>query len=211
MALPDQVELLCMAIQKKASAETERILQDARARRDRLVQQGIQEIRRQQEQQKLQLKRQAFQDARRKVDAAELKARRMVMATREKIFDQVLSEGRKKLQELLQDRQEYSRLLRGMIQKAADIILGSGGKGLEIRCRQEDRDIMEDVIRDLPSPLSGKVTLSARPADIPGGVMAFSQDGKQLVDLSFGSILSRIEPEIRSVVAEMLFKEAGST
>jgi len=211
MALPDQVELLCMAIQKKASAETERILQDARARRDRLVQQGIQEIKRQQEQQKLQLKRQAFQDARRKVDAAELKARRMVMATREKIFDQVLSEGRKKLQELLQDRQEYSRLLRGMIQKAADIILGSGGKGLEIRCRQEDSDIMEDVIRDLPSPLSGKVTLSARPARYPGGVMAFSQDGKQLVDLSFGSILSRIEPEIRSVVAEMLFKEAGST
>ncbi len=210
MALPDQVELLCMAVQKKAAAEAEKILKDAEARHEQIVQQGIFKIKRQQEQEKLQLKRKAFQDARRKVDAAELKARRMVMATREEIFSRVMEDGRRRLQELKQDRKEYGRLLEGMIRKAAGVILGEGAGGLEIRSSARDRDVLEEVIRGLPQELAGRVALSESPAEIDGGIMAYSQDGKQLVDLSVQAILSRIEPEIRRKVAEKLFKEAGS-
>ncbi len=210
MALPDQVELLCMAVEKMAAAEVEKIVQDARDRRDRILQERIEQIRREQEEQKIYLKRRAFQDARRKVDAAELKARRMVMATREEIFDRIMENGRHRLQELREDSAAYARLLDGLIRKAAGIILEAGSRGVDIKCRQQDRTAAEEAISALPDDIRGKITLSREPVAIEGGIMAFSKDGKQLVDLSFEAILKRIEPDIRAMTADRLFKGIGT-
>ena len=80
MALPDQIELLCLAIQKKASDEAEKILSEARQRHDDMIRGALEDIERQIEQKKDELRKKAYQDARRKIDAAELKGRRKVMA-----------------------------------------------------------------------------------------------------------------------------------
>ncbi len=211
MALPDQVELLCMAVQKKAAAEAEKIMQDAGEKHDRTIQRGIEQRKRQQEEQKLKLRKKAYQDARRQIDAAELKARRMVMATREQIFSRVMEGGRKKLMQIKENREEYEKILLGMMKKAAGMILGAGSQGLEIRCSRPDRDVVSEAAGKLPDELKDKVRLSEKSADIEGGIMAFSQDGKQLIDLSFGAVISRIEPDIRAAAADRLFKETEKT
>ncbi len=210
MVLPDQVELLCLAVQKKATEEAEKILEDAKKRYDQLLRQGTEEINRKLGAERLKLKRQAFQDARRQVDAAELEARRMVMATREEIFNNIMEDARERLQRLRADKAEYSRLLKAMIEKAWEIILGAGDKGIEIRCSHKDIDVLREILNSLPEHFQGKVKLSERPVDIEGGIMAYSWDGKQLVDLSFEAILRRIEPDIRIIAADRLFKGAGS-
>ncbi len=208
MALPDQVELLCLAVQKRAAQEAQKILSEARAKRERLIQRGIQQIEREQEEQKLKLKRTAFQDARRKVDAAELAARRMVMATREKIFKQIMQQGWQHLEKIKADKSEYARILAGMMQKASDVILRTGSKGVLFRCSPQDMAIAKEAIKELPKEVSGKVSLSREAANISGGIMAYSEDGKQLIDLSFEAILKRIEPEIRAIAADKLFTGA---
>ena len=209
MALPDEVELLCMAVEKMAASEVEKILEEARLRHDRLVRQRMEQIKREQEEQKLYLKRQAFQDARRKVDAAELKARRMVMATREEIFSRILDHGNQRLQDLRKDRKRYVELLQAMVKKASAIILEAGSKAVEIRCASQDAQAAEEAVKNLPEDLRGRVNLSAEPAVIQGGIMAYSLDGKQLVDLSFETVLKRIEPDIRAMAAQRLFKGTG--
>ena len=211
MALPDQVELLCMAVQKKAAAEAEKFIKDAGEKHDRTIQYQIEQGKREQEEQRLQIRKKAYQDARRQIDAAELKARRMVMATREEIFNRVMEGGRKKLMQIKENREEYEKILIGMMEKAAEMILGAGGQGLEVRCSSRDRDVLAEAAGNLPDELRNKVRLSERSADIEGGIMAFSQDGKQLIDLSLDAILSRIEPDIRAAVADKLFKETRKT
>ncbi len=211
MALPDQVELLCMAVQKKAQEQAEKILEDARRRHERMVQDGISRIKVEQEQQKQELRRRAYQEARRKVDAAELRGRRMVMAARERIFQQVLDSGRKRLRELAAQGESYKKLLEAMIERAAGVIMATGEGGMEIRCRKEDMKMVEEILTELSPRFSARLILSSQPVDIDGGIIALSEDGKQLVDLSFSTIVSRIEPEIRASVAESLFKEAGAS
>jgi len=210
MALPDQVELLCMAVEKMATAEAKKILEEARSRHDRMLRQQMNHIKMEQEEQKLYLKRQAYQDARRKVDAAELKARRMVMAAREEIFSRILEDGKKKLDEIRKDSSRYVELLVDMISKAARIILGAGGTGIDIRLSARDLDLSRRIMDSLSPELKEHVKISDKPAEIQGGIMAFSRDGKQLVDLSFEAIIERIEPVIRAMAAERLFSRTGA-
>lgn len=211
MPLPDQVGLLCMAIQKKAAGEAEKIIQDAGEKHDRTIQHGIEQRKREQEEQRLRIRKKAYQDARIQVDAAELKARRKVMATREEIFIQAMEDIRNELMQIKENRDEYEKILLGMMEKAAEMILEAGGQGVEVRCSSRDRDVLTEAAKNLSGKLRDKIKLSESSADIEGGIMAFSWGGKQLIDLSFGAILSRMEPDIRAAIADRLFKETRKT
>ncbi len=206
MALPDAVELLCLAVGKRAASEAEKIREQAGSEYERLVEQGRQQLKREFEDKKLRLKRQAFQDARRVVDAAELRSRRMVMAVREEILDAVIRAGRQGLEAMREKEPgSYVELLQGMITNALDIMKDVRGS-VVIRGAGRDREYISQAVSVLPQEVRGRLKVSEDPVDISGGILAAADNGRQLVDLSFDTVLKRMEPQIRALVSERLFR-----
>ncbi len=206
MALPDAVELLCFAVEKRAASESEKIREQARSEYERLVERGRQQLKREFEDKKLRLKRQAFQDARRVVDAAELRSRRMVMAVREEILDAVIRAGRQGLEAMREEEPgRYVELLQGMITNALHIMKDVRGS-VVIRGAVQDREFISQAVSVLPQEIRGRLKVSEEPVDISGGILAAADNGRQLVDLSFDTVLKRMEPQIRALVSERLFR-----
>jgi len=207
MALPDQIELLCLAIQKKASDEAEKILSEARQRHDDMIRGALEDIERQIEQKKDELRKKAYQDARRKIDAAELKGRRKVMALREDVFSETLSIVRQRLDALRGHSAEYKSVLEAMIRKALGIL---GSRGIAVRCAGPDRGTVQEVIAGMSEESGAEIELDSSPAEISGGLIASTPDGRQLVDLSFDALLKEMEPEMRKILASAVFEGVDS-
>jgi len=207
MALPDQIELLCLAIQKKASDEAERIMSEAKERHDDMVRGALEDINRQVEQKKDELRKKAYQDARRKIDAAELKGRRKVMALREEVFSGTLSIVRQRLDAMKGHSEEYKKVLEAMIGKAMGILRS---KAVVVRCSGPDHGIVQEVISGMSGESGIEIGLDSRTAEISGGLIVSTPDRRQLVDLSFEALLKEMEPEMRRIIATSVFEGAGT-
>ncbi len=205
MPLPDDIDLLCIAIKDKAKKEAEKIISDAKERAEHIISTGTQEIKRELEAQKLALKRKAYQEAKKKTDSAQLEARRLVMRTREEIFTRVMDMVHKNLSSFKRDPEAYKKMLHAMIEQAASVIAPQGGKNLVVLCNDNDFTLVNEVATDIASKRGIKVSVSKEEMTSEGGVMVLSEDRTMVVDLSFEAISSRIEPKIRSLVAKTVF------
>ncbi len=205
MPIPDQIELLCLAIQKKAGGQAEKIISAAEDAARRRLEAERRRLAMEMEQKKTLLAQQAHQEARRILDAAELKSRRAIMAAREEIYQMVLEQGRRVLEELQEDEGRYGKVLESMVKRAAGLLPGSE---LEIRASERDIAFIKRQLEALQRAAGRKVKVSAQPAAISGGIIASSPEGKMLVDLSFEALFRKIEPDLRDVVASRVFHGA---
>ncbi len=205
MPIPDQIELLCLAIQKKAQGQAEKIISAAKEAAQRRLEAERRRIALEMEQKKTLLAQQAHQEARRILDAAELQSRRSIMATREEIYQMVLDQGRTVLEGLKKDAPRYIQVLETMVKRAAGLLPGSE---MELRVSRHDQALVKDHIGRLEQAAGRRILLSGQPAAITGGIIASSPEGKMLVDLSFEAIFRKIEPELRDLVARRIFHGA---
>ena len=204
MPLPDHIELLCLAIRKKAESQAEKIIQEAQKRAERMVSKGLQELDRQIEAKKLSLKRQAFQESRKKTDSAELEARRLVMATKEDIFKQALERAQKTLLGLKKQKTAYKNIIKEMIHSACTILGVAEDSSLIVQCSKEDKQLVEQAVKEVEQDIHCKIAIEIN-SEIDGGVVIMSQDKSRMVDMTFGALLKRLDPQIRRMVAQKAF------
>ncbi len=204
MPLPDHIELLCLAIRKKAESQAEKIIQEAQKRADRMIAKGLQDLDRQIEAKKLSLKRQAFQESRRKTDSAELEARRLVMAAKEDIFKQALEKAQKILLDIKKQKNTYKDILKEMIRSACAILGVSDGSSFIVQCSKEDAPLVEQAAREVEQDIHCKIATEIN-SEIDGGIVVMSQDKSRMVDMTFGALLKRLDPQIRRLVAQKIF------
>ncbi len=210
MPLPDNIELLCLAIKKRATSQGEKILEKAKKEAQRILSSGLREAERELEAKRLELKRQAFQDARRITDGAELAARRMIMAAREEIFKKVMDKARDLLFETREKPEAYRDMVKSMIVNARSVVAGEGEGKVVVQAPQRDIPVVKEAAREAEKDSGFQIQVDEQPAEIEGGILVFSLDRRRMVDFSFDALLKRLEPEIRALVAEKVFSGEGS-
>jgi len=210
MPLPDNIELLCLAIKKSATSQGEKMLEKAKEEAQRILSIGLKEAEGKLEAKRLELKRQAFQEARRITDGAELAARRMIMAAREEIFKEVMDKARDILFETREKPETYKAMVKSMIVNALSVLAGKGEGKLLVQAPQGDIPVVKEAAREAEKESDLVVEVDEQPAEIEGGILIFSPDRRRMVDFSFDALLKRLEPEIRVLVAEKVFSGEGS-
>ncbi len=210
MPLPDNIELLCLAIKKRATSQGEKILEKAKKEAQRILSSGLREAERELEAKRLELKRQAFQDARRITDGAELAARRMIMAAREEIFKKVMDKARDLLFETREKPEEYKDMVKSMIVNALSVVASEGEGKVVVQAPQRDIPVVKEAAREAEKDSGFQIQVDEQPTETEGGILVFSLDRRRMVDFSFDALLKRLEPEIRALVAEKVFSGEGS-
>ena len=210
MPLPDNIELLCLAIKKRATSQGEKILGKAKEEAQRILSRGLREAEREVEAKRLELKRQAFQEAKRTTDGAELAARRMIMVTREEISKKVMEKARELLFETQEKPEAYRDMVKTMIVNALSVVAGEGEGKVVVQPSQRDIQVVKEAAKEAEKDSGVEVQVDEQPAEIEGGILVFSFDRRRMVDFSFDALLKRLEPEIRALVAKKVFSGEGS-
>lgn len=204
MALPDQVSLLCRAIQKKGQAEAEKILARAGEQAQHIVRDAEVKVHGELEQHLAEKKQDAFQQARRLKDGATLKARQLLLQAKEELMQELFREASQRL-ESMRDEAGYPELLQAIVLQA---IRELPGEEVWIQVRKDDQSLVSETFcRDLSSLSDRKVDLFPEPAAITGGCLAYSSDKKILVDFSFSALLRRAQPQLRELLAKEMLEE----
>lgn len=204
MALPDQVSLLCRAIQKKGQAEAEKILARAREQAQGIVRDAEGKVHEELEQHLAEKRKNAFQQARKLKDGATLKARQLLLQAKEELMQELFLEAREQL-ESMRDEAGYPELLQSI---ALQAIRELPGEKVWIQVRKDDQSLVSETFCGNLSRLSDhKVDLFPEPAAISGGCLAYSFDKKVLVDFSFTALLSRAQPQLRELLAKEMLEE----
>ncbi len=210
MPLPDNIELLCLAIKERATSQGKKILEKAKEEAQRILSRGFREAERELETKKLELKRQAFQEAKRTTDGAELAARRMIMATREEIFKKMMEKARELFFETQEKPTTYREMVKTMIVNALSVVAVEGEGKVVVQASQRDIQVVNEAAKEAEKESGFEIQVDEQPAEIEGGVLVFSFDRRRMVDFSFDALLKRLEPEIRTLVAEKVFSGEGS-
>ena len=204
MALPDQVSLLCRAIQKKGQAEAEKILTHATEQAQSIVRDAEEKVQSELGRHLATRKKDAFQQAGRLRDGAGLKARQLLLQAKEALMEDLFQEA---LQRLEHKREEagYTEFLQSL---ALQAVRELPTDKVWIQVRADDQPLVtERFCREL-SRLSGQtVELLPEPAEITGGCLAYSSDKRILVDFSFSALLSRGRPQLRYLLAVAMLEE----
>ena len=204
MALPDQVSLLCRAIQKKGQAEAEKILARAREQAQGIVRDAEGKVHEELEQHLAEKRKNAFQQARKLKDGATLKARQLLLQAKEELMQELFLEAREQL-ESMRDEAGYPELLQSI---ALQAIRELPGEEVWIQVRKDDQSLVSETFCGNLSRLSDHmVDLFPEPAAISGGCLVYSFDKRVLVDFSFSALLSRAKPRLRELLAKEMLEE----
>jgi len=204
VALPDQVSLLCRAIQKKGQAEAEKILARAGEQAQGIVRDAEGKVHEELEQHLAEKRKNAFQQARKLKDGATLKARQLLLQAKEELMQELFLEAREQL-ESMRDEAGYPELLQSI---ALQAIRELPGEEVWIQVRKDDQSLVSETFCGNLSRLSDHmVDLFPEPAAISGGCLVYSFDKKVLVDFSFLALLSRAKPRLRELLAKEMLEE----
>lgn len=198
MALPDQLSLLCRAIQEKGQREAKKIRARTQKLAEGLLHSAEEQVRRELEQHLSEKRQSAFQQARQVKDGANLQASRLLLQTKEAILLELFLESRQTLEKMAEEP-HYPEMLRALVLQAMAEL---SRKECLVQVRQADQPLFsEQFCRDLAQESGCRVELMARPAEISGGCLVYSHDQRVLVDFSFSTLLIRAEPRLRDLLA----------
>jgi vacuolar-type H+-ATPase subunit E/Vma4 len=204
MALPDQVSLLCRAIQKKGQTEAEEILVRAREQAQHIVGDAKETVHSELEQHLTRQRQDAFQQAARLKDGATLKARQLLLQAKEELMQELFREASQRL-ESMREEAGYPELLQSIVLQA---IRELPGKQVWIQVRKVDQSLLSETFCRNLTRLSGRrVDILPEPAAITGGCLAYSSDKRVLVDFSFSAILTRAQPQLRELLAKEMLED----
>ncbi len=206
MPLPDQLSLLCIAIEEKARKEADSLVENARNRADTILESARQDMKQRLEQRLLEERENAAREASRITDAAELKARQFILRGKKEILSMLMEKASKRLA-AMRSAPSYAGLLKTLAVRA---VSGIPGDHAVLKVNSQDRDLLTpEMISALSSETGKEITLSRETASVTGGCIAYSADMRQMVDCSFEALLKEAEPALMELLAAE-FVESGS-
>jgi vacuolar-type H+-ATPase subunit E/Vma4 len=190
---------LVAILEKEAAAEIDRVLTDARAQAQQLVSGA--------ETDAAAIRAEAAQRAEadrttaltRAQSAAQLKAASLVLQTKDRSIAEVFETAHAELARVSHDRAAYPRLLRSLIKEAAAELSGR----LVIEANPADADTAGAAAREVGVDAEVKPS-----AEVSGGVVVSTTDGRFTVQNTLASRLERVKPVLVTEVADLLWGRA---
>lgn len=206
-----------MTVEEELKRITSKILDEARAKGNEIINQGKRDAKSIEEEAFVRSKaaedrivrdaeRHAEQEKKKIIADATIRARKRKLDAREEVIDKGFQRAQKTLQEAA-NSQKYSSILNGLIREACAEM---GGGDIEVLARKEDAKTVEKILPGLEKVLKeGKINvqLSLSNETINElGVIVRSRNGKVEVSNTLNSRLERLKPTLRVEVAKILFK-----
>jgi vacuolar-type H+-ATPase subunit E/Vma4 len=204
MPLPDQLSLLCIAIEEKARREAENIIANAERQAGDIVDTARADIKRLIEERILSEREAANRKASRRVDAADLRARQYILKEKKAILADLMKDAAKRLEELVH-APEYPHILRELSVRAISALRGNV---CLIQVNDRDRAFFSpEMLEILASETGRQIRLMDNSVAILGGCLVYSEDRRQMVDYSFETLLKGTESELMAIVATRFLGE----
>ena len=183
-------------LEKEAAVECARILEDARVQVEAIGAQARREAQSYLEAQK-RLAETERQAVRMKAEsAAQLHAASLVLQAKDEALTAILAEAEAELKRITQNKTQYAKVLRGLIQEGAT---GLSGR-LTVEVHPDDLQVARQAVKE--AGLDAEVKSSTA---ISGGVRLVTSDGRFMVENPLTSRLERIKPVLASEVAALLW------
>jgi V/A-type H+-transporting ATPase subunit E len=138
---------------------------------------------------------------------AKIEANWVILSKKETWTENVLNEAKNELKILTQSK-KYLPILETLIIEAG---VTSGGKELEVLLNKQDSTLplkLDNLAKKISEKtgFKTKLKLSKEKLEVIGGAIVRTADGKVIMDNTFDDILMRREKDLRSKIAEILFK-----
>jgi V/A-type H+-transporting ATPase subunit E len=138
---------------------------------------------------------------------AKIEANWVILSKKETWTENVLNEAKNELKILTQSK-KYLPILETLIIEAG---VTSGGKELEVLLNEQDSTLplkLDNLAKKISEKtgFKTKLKLSKEKLEVIGGAIVRTADGKVIMDNTFDDILMRREKDLRSKIAEILFK-----
>lgn len=199
----EQVNELETAILQRADRLAAEYRSRAERSRDNILREAQERLRLREEREVLLAKARAERAYRRKVQASELKLHKEMDRLLWNLVEGVRDGLAERMQQLVQDDNQYLPLLRALIGKAADAIERD-----ELVAEFNARDL-ERLAPDWDRFIQGcshgkKITLATKPIDTLGGVLLRSTDNRIHLNNTFEGRMQRLQGQLQQVITERL-------
>jgi len=146
----------------------------------------------------------------REVSTAKIEAKRILLRAREEAVSKVFAQINGELNEVRRDHDQYRRSLENL---AVEAVLGVGEHKAVLKVSRTDKKLVDDAfvddVRRRVSDRAGsevEIDVEFDPADMGGGCVARSKQGRIVFDNTFQRRLGRMRPQLRALVVKELMK-----
>jgi len=203
-SIDKSIKALSRAVMKKAHADADQVLADAKAKADAVHEQAQQQAEKEREEILGRARQRADRIRSQEVAAAQLKARTLKLEQREKLLDNVFDAVRQRLP-TVQQWTDYDQVVLLLVRQAVGRLKAKEGR---IWADERAREILsEEALADLSEELGVQLQLG-EPLQQGVGVIAKTPDGHREYDNTLEARLNRWQDELRFSVYHLLMGES---
>jgi vacuolar-type H+-ATPase subunit E/Vma4 len=203
-SIDKSIKALSRAVMKKAHADADQVLADAKAKADAVHEQAQQQAEKEREEILGRARQRAERIRSQEVAAAQLKARTLKLEQREKLLDNVFDAVRQRLP-TVQQWTDYDQVVLLLVRQAVGRLKAKEGR---IWADERAREILsEEALADLSEELGVQLQLG-EPLQQGVGVIAKTPDGHREYDNTLEARLNRWQDELRFSVYHLLMGES---
>lgn len=134
------------------------------------------------------------------VSVLELELRSKVSSAKNEYLDSVLEKAKEKVRSMKGEGDWYGRYMEKVVKRVAE----EAESKLIVKVAEEDVELAKSLIEKYGN---SKLELSSEPADIIGGIIAYTPDGSSKVDYSLDLLIKMEEYRLRGAASKVLFKD----
>ncbi len=177
-------------VEGMASSDADVILKQAQRRSQRIREEYSKKAEERYKEIVEEAKKHAESAMNREITQASAKVSRMFMNARNEIFKDALDTLKSKIEAMV-NTDSYKHFLESAMREAIEFM---GMKRISIRARKKDRRLIEKYLDSVRKDHEDiEITLSDEDADITGGVIAVSEDGRVIVENTLESKFDEIK------------------
>jgi len=196
--IQEKIRAMVKHIQAKSDEELEIINENARKRSDEIKKHYSEASKERYNEIVEKAEREAMQIIRKQSARSELKASKLIMEARAKILETAIDEVRKKAEEVISS-DDYPSVLTKLITEALETL---DEKSVVLKTNFDGRETVKGIVAKLKKENpSIQISLAKENAEIKGGIIAESSDGRVVV---VNTIAKKVE-ESREDIAFLLF------
>jgi len=187
---------LIAILEKEASTECERILEEARGQAEEIVTRARREAQSYLDAQRRQAEAERAAERTKAESAAQLQAASRVLQAKDQAMRAIFADAEAVLKQVSQNKVQYAKVLRGLIQEGAAGLSGH----LVVEVHPDDLQAARQAGKEIG--LDAEFKLSPT---ILGGARLSTPDGRFVVENTLTSRLERVKPVVASEVASLLW------
>ncbi|AEC51749.1 V-type ATP synthase subunit E [Pyrococcus sp. NA2] len=193
-------ELIIQEINREAERKIEYILNEARKEAEKIKEEAKRKAESRAEWIIRRAKTQAELEKQRIIANARLEIRRKRLAVQEEIISKVLEEVRKRLENMSED--EYFESVKALLKEAVSEL---NERKVRVMSNEKTLSLIGARIEEIKAELGDVSIELGEVIKTIGGVVVETEDGRIRIDNTFEARMERLEGEIRSTIAKVLF------